>query len=78
MDAILAFLNALRESQYWPLYRVLLGALFLIVMVGGQLLVLGMAVCRESLYAHVREAFQLAGVSNTAAAIDAQIGESLA
>lgn len=78
MDSILHFLNGLRESQYWPVYKVLLTALFALVMVGAPMLVGAMAVCRDELYGAVREAFRLAGVSNTAAAIDARIGESLA
>lgn len=76
MDSILAGLNALRESQYWPLVRL---ALALILMAAP--FILGIVVSRddtkEQILAAVRDAFRHADISNTAAAIDAQIGESL-
>ena len=74
MDTILDFLNSLRQSQHWPLYQALLMGLC----AGLPLAVIGVVVNREELYAAVREAFRLAGITNTAAAIDAGIGESLA
>lgn len=73
MSEILDVLNSLRQSQHWPLYR----AVMTCVVLSLPLVVVGMAVSRDELYAAVREAFRLADVSNTAAAINAGIGESL-
>lgn len=74
METILTVIEALRQSQHWTLIRsCLVGGL----VAAPGLLVL-MAVCREQLYAAAREGVRLAGISNTAAAINAHICESLA
>lgn len=77
MDAILDFLKAAHQSQYWPLIRFvwLLLSMGLPFMFG---VVITNDDIRDRMYAALQAAYRRAGVSNTAAAINAHIGESLA